>query len=231
MKKVSVIIRTHNEEKTVGKLLDKLKSQTFKKFETILVDNSSKDRTLQIAKKYKIDKFINIPEGKFSHPKSLNDAIKKVSGELIVITNGHCVPISDTWLEEGLKNFIDPKVAAITGDYVYADRKINPLKKIRLPIANLSNTNSIIRRDLWEKYQFDESLSGAEDYDWGLEMRSRGYKVVKDPGFMIRHYHKITSDTRKYWAEMVTIINNKDRKKPLSFHIIYGLRRLADKRL
>lgn len=229
--KVSVIIRTHNEEKTVGKLLDKLKSQTFKNFETILVDNSSKDKTLKIAKKYRIDKLINIPEGKFSHPKSLNDAIKKASGDLIVLTNGHCVPIFDTWLEDGLENFKDPEVAGITGDYIYADEKIKFYKKVRLPIGNLSNTNSIIRRDLWEKYHFDESLSGAEDYDWGLEMRARGYKVIRDPRFMIRHYHKITPQIRKYWAEMVELINNKDRKKPLSFYIIHAFRRLVDLRL
>jgi hypothetical protein len=88
-----------------------------------------------------------------------------------VILSGHSIPISNKWLDNGLKNFNDSKVAAITGDYVYADSDISLIKRVRLPIANLSNTNSIIRKNLWEKYHFDENLTGCEDYDWGLEMR------------------------------------------------------------
>lgn len=229
--KVSVIIRTRNEEKTISQLLEKLKTQSFQDFETILVDNNSIDKTNKIIKKYKIDKYIYIPEGKFSHPKSLNDAIAEAKGDLIAITNGHCVPFTNTWLEDGLKNFKDPKVAGVTGGYVYANEKPKLIKKVRLPIANLSNTNSIIRKDLWKKYHFDESLSGGEDYDWGLEMRGRGYKIILDPGFIVRHYHKITPKTRKYWAEMVDLINAKKRHKPLSQYFLLGFRRFKDRNL
>jgi len=230
--KISVVIRTHNEEKTIGELFEKLKSQTFHDFETVLVDNASTDKTLEIARKYKIDKLINIPKGKFSHSKSLNDAIRIVSGDLIVILNGHSIPIDNNWLEKGLKNFKDSKVAAISGDYIYADTPIlNPVKRIRMSNANLSNTNSIIRKYLWEKYHFDEDLSGVEDYDWGLEMQSRGFKIIKDPGFMVRHYHRITPETRKYWAEMIEVISAKNRKKSLMQKTIFRLKRVTYKYL
>jgi len=210
--KVSVIIRTHNEEKTLGKLLKSLKNQTFQDFELILVDNASKDKTLQIIKKYKIDKFINIPEGKFSHPKSLNEAIKIASGDLIVIANGHCVPITDTWLEDGLANFRDPKVAGINGWY-YDNGKRRKIKHgLKLGTrANLSNTNSIIRKDLWNKYHFDENLSGAEDYDWGKEMLFRGYKIIKDPKFNVDHFHVIDKQRKAYWKQMRDVISKKKR--------------------
>lgn len=207
--KASVIIRTHNEEKTVGKLLKSLRNQTFKDFETILVDNSSTDKTVEIAREYRIDKFINIPEGKFSHPKSLNDAVKIASGELIVITNGHSVPYSNDWLENGIKYFHDPKIAGISGFHVAGDDEIP--QSFDYKFNNLSNVNSIIRKDLWEEYNFDENLDGCEDYDWGVEMESRGYKIIKVPEFSVRHYHIIDEERKAYWKEMVDIVNKKKR--------------------
>lgn len=222
--KVSVIIRTKNEEKTIGQLLEMLKKQTFKDFELILVDNASTDKTLEIAKKYKIDKLVHIPEGKFSHPKSLNDAIAKAKGELIVITNGHSVPVGNKWLENGIRNFEDPKVAGISG--YWAGGHMPEFFKIRLVNANLSNTNSIIRKSLWEEYPFDEKFEGGEDYDWGVEMLSRGYKTIFDPKFSIFHYHVIGRDRRKLWAKFRDKAESKKRKTPLIHRFTYYLNKV-----
>ena len=224
--KVSVIIRTKNEEKTLGKLLESFKNQTFKDFETIIVDNESTDKTLDISKKYKIDKFISIPKGQFSHPKSTNAAIKEASGELIVLTNGHCVPFTNTWLEEGLKNFVDPEVAGIDGHYTTGylatdwqkieDEKYKPQMIKRKEGEWISTTNSIIRKDLWEKYPFDESLPECEDYDWSKEMISRGYKIIKDPKFNAYHLHPLTKEEylkrKTTWDNLCSMID--ERKRP-----------------
>ena len=49
MKKVSIIIRTKNEEKWIKSCLNSLVSQTYDNYEIILVDNESTDDTLQIV--------------------------------------------------------------------------------------------------------------------------------------------------------------------------------------
>jgi glycosyltransferase involved in cell wall biosynthesis len=50
---ISVIIPARNEEKNLPELLESLKNQTYKKkFEIIVVDGKSKDRTREIAKSY-----------------------------------------------------------------------------------------------------------------------------------------------------------------------------------
>ena len=51
---VSIIIRTHNEERWIGSCLNSVFSQDFKDFEVIVVDDNSQDRTVDKAKKFQI---------------------------------------------------------------------------------------------------------------------------------------------------------------------------------
>ena len=49
---VSVIIPTKNSSKTLTQCLDSIKNQDYENIEIIVVDNHSKDNTLEIAKCY-----------------------------------------------------------------------------------------------------------------------------------------------------------------------------------
>ena len=51
-KLVSVNIPTYNSESTLEQCLKAVKNQTYKNIEIIIVDSYSKDRTLEIAKKF-----------------------------------------------------------------------------------------------------------------------------------------------------------------------------------
>ena len=51
---ISIILRSKNEEKWLPYCLDMIKRQTYQDYEIILVDNNSSDRTLKIAKDYKV---------------------------------------------------------------------------------------------------------------------------------------------------------------------------------
>jgi glycosyltransferase involved in cell wall biosynthesis len=55
--KVSIILPTKNNEKTIKKCLESIRAQTYKNIEIIFVDNYSSDNTYKIAKSFenKID--------------------------------------------------------------------------------------------------------------------------------------------------------------------------------
>ena len=97
----SIIIRTKNEERYLEHVLLMLKKQTYKNFETVIVDDNSTDKTLEIAKKYNC-KIVKIPEGKFNYPYACNFGIRESIGEYIVFISGHSIPINTKWLENGL---------------------------------------------------------------------------------------------------------------------------------
>lgn len=50
--KISVVIRTYNEEKHIGEVLESLQKQTYKNYEIVIVDSGSTDGTVEILKKF-----------------------------------------------------------------------------------------------------------------------------------------------------------------------------------
>lgn len=50
----SIIIPNYNSEKTIIKLLDSIKNQTFKDYEIVIIDDMSTDRSVEIINKYKL---------------------------------------------------------------------------------------------------------------------------------------------------------------------------------
>ena len=63
--KISIIIRTKNEERWILKCLEQIKKQTLKIFEIILVDNNSTDKTVEKAYLAGVKKIFSIRCFKF----------------------------------------------------------------------------------------------------------------------------------------------------------------------
>lgn len=234
---VSIIIRTKNEEKWLGKVLEKIYQQTFKDFEVIIVDSGSTDKTLAIAKKFPV-KIYKISPEEFNYAYALNYGIAQSKGKYITILSGHSLPISDTWLEDGLKNFQNPKMAGIDGHFVALPDAPFWAKILSLWVKTgrfgrimmryiiqprehqLTNTNALILRELWEKYPFDESLPmphQCEDFDWSQEMLARGYTTIRDPNFTVRHSHHLSLrqviERHRFWAKTLRIIRKRPRPR------------------
>ena len=64
--KISVIIRTYNEEKKINEVLFKLSQQTYKNIEIIIVDSESTDKTVDICKNYDTN-IITIKKSDFNY--------------------------------------------------------------------------------------------------------------------------------------------------------------------
>ena len=113
MKKISVVIPTYNEEKNIEKCLLAFSKQTLPrdKFEIIIVDGDSKDRTTDIASKY-ADKVIR----QVSHGVggARNDGAFIAEGEIIATTDADCLP-DENWLNNILNDFDDSRIIAVTG--------------------------------------------------------------------------------------------------------------------
>lgn len=196
---ISIIIRTKNEERWLGHCLAMIYQQDFNDFEVILIDNNSVDGTLEIAKRYPISKLINITS--FLPGKALNDGIRLSSGKYIVCMSAHCVPNSTKWLSTLLGNFTNnDRVAGVYGRQLPVsftdpiDKRdlmivFGQDKRIQVKDYFFHNANSMLRRDIWDKYPFDENVSNIEDRVWGKQVIEAGYQIVYEPDAAVFHHH------------------------------------------
>ena len=204
--KASIIIRTKDEDRWIKSCLEKVFAQNYKSFEVVLVDNNSKDNTLEIIKNFPV-KLVQYNE-KFFPGKALNMGIEASDGEYIVCISGHCIPKQNTWLSQLISNFSDDKVAGIYGRQeplpYSSDSNKRDLwtvfgldKKIQLKDTFFHNANSVLKREIWEKFKFDEEITNIEDRIWGKQVINSGYKIIYEPEASVYHWHGIHQDNNE----------------------------------
>ncbi len=224
--KVSIIIRTKNEERWIGHCIKRIHSQTYKNYEIILVDSLSTDNTVNKAKKNKIDLLIEIKEYKPGY--AINEGIRSSSGELIVILSAHCLPINNNWLKDLVQAInSDEKLAGVYGkqvpmDFSSADDKRDLLivfgedERIQIKDSFFHNANSIIKKEVWSNINFDEKISNIEDRIWAQEVIKKGYILKYIPQAAVYHYHGIhQSGNIKRLAGVTKVIEDfKSKSSP-----------------
>lgn len=184
----------------LGTVLTRIFSQRFKNFEVIVVDSGSTDRTLEIAQRYDIN-LIEIKPEEFTFGRALNVGITNAQGKYIINLSAHAVPLHNDYIEKMVRNFKEPHIAGVYGKQVPFE-DTNPIEKsdydccygdtrrVQRNDCFFSNSNAAIRKDLWEKIPFSETMTGSEDWDWVKKTQSMGYSVVYEPESPVLHSHK-----------------------------------------
>lgn len=198
---ISIIIRAKNEEEWIGRTLSAIEKQTYQQYELIVVDSESSDCTVDIAKRFGC-RVISYTEP-YVPGKAINIGIRESKGPLIVVLSAHAVPVDTIWLET-LVNTIneDEKIAGVYGRQLpipesqpFDKRDLiitfGPEKKVQRKDSFFHNANSIIRRNLWERFPFDESATNIEDRLWAKRVQRAGYTIVYEPEARVYHHHGI----------------------------------------
>ena len=209
---VSVIVRSKNEEKTIGKTLRSIQEQSIPPKEVILIDNASTDRTKDIARGFGCI-IVNITDDAFNHAASCNIGAARSTGELMVLTNAHAFPTSADWLRAGVEHFKDPRVAGVYSPPLVDGRASLPetlvekskcllfgrpgfrvisRASIFCGLGLMSTSGAMLRRDLWREHPFDVQVSskgGGEDSEWGFYFLRQGYRIIEDAKFAVYHCH------------------------------------------
>ncbi len=192
---VSVVIGALNEENYIGKTLATLKAQkTSHKFELVVGDGYSEDKTVSIAKKAgaRVAK-----EKNRSAAWERNAGAKIAKGEIIAFTDADA-QVPPEWVEIIAREFESDKgLAMLYGPVSFSDspsleKSLSTIAmKIFLSVCafagfhNPIGSNIAVRRDLFEKAgMFDTSHITAEDLDLGKRMAKFG-KLKYAPGMVL----------------------------------------------
>lgn len=193
--KFSVIIPALNEEKFLPKLLASLTLQTNRNFEVIVVDGSSKDRTVAVAKKYS-SKLPALTVEVSLHPSlplQRNIGARKARGEWFVFVDADSIlfpyfiervdryireekpELFTTWFRPDSEKTADALVTLL------ANMTIESSMTIKRPFA--PGPLTIVAREVFERVGgYDEELTFGEDMDFSRRVVERGYtlKILRD---------------------------------------------------
>lgn len=212
----SIVIRCYNEAEHLPKLLSELKRQTFRDYEVVVVDSGSDDGTLEILENEDVN-LQHIEKNDFSFGRSLNIGCRAASGEFLVFISAHCYPENEFWLENLLSGFEDEAVAAVYGkqrgvaESHFSERRIfrrwfpdESIDRQDNPFSN--NANCSVRRELWERFPYDESLTGLEDVAWAQQVMRHGWWISyrADAGVIHVHNESPSQIRNRYMREAIT---------------------------
>lgn len=222
MPEISIILRTKNEERWIAHCLDALFKQDYSDFEVILVDNNSTDHTVKVANRFPLSKTINID--KFLPGKALNEGIRASSGKFLVCLSAHCIPKENNWLSCLRRNFEDDdKVAGVYGRQLplsfsnTIDKRdllivFGQDRRIQVKDYFFHNANSMVRRDIWDQYPFDEKATNIEDRIWGKTITNAGFHIIYEPDAAVYHHHGLHQGNAPQRAKgVVSIIEQIDQ--------------------
>lgn len=174
MPKFSIIVPVYNVEKYIKKCLDSIFAQTLKDFEVIVINDGTKDKSIELIKNYDV-KIINQKNQGLSAAR--NRGVKESRGEYLLFLDSDDYLEKDTLkeLNESFKN--NPDIVRFQIREVYEDGKVITYQEIPF-----NNKNGVEAFKLFTKYHFVENA-------WCYAIK-RKYYLKEKFSFKVGTYHE-----------------------------------------
>ncbi len=221
MTRIACIIPTYNGRKDLARLLDSLAGQTAE-FDTFIVDSSSKDGTLELARE-RVSNVTVIPSAEFNHGGTRQLMIDNNPGYdiYVYLTQDACLA-EKTAIEQLLQPFSDAEVGAVCGRQLphldatplaqharlfnYPDglqiKVMADAAKLGIKTAFMSNSFAAYRgAALKAAGGFPQHVIFAEDMYLTAKMLMQGWKVAYAGDARCRHSHNysLTEEFKRYF--------------------------------
>lgn len=209
---VAVIVPTCNAAPEFSKILDILCGQS-QKLDVLIVDSSSDDGTLDVARKYKVQ-VISIRRESFNHGGTRQMAVDSLSGiDVAVFLTQDAILADADSIRNILLPFHDDKVAAVCGRqlprkeaasieehariYNYPSqsfvRSINDVSELGLKTAFMSNSFAAYRVSVLNDIGgFPSDVIFGEDMYVAAKLLKAGHKIAYAADACVYHSHGYT---------------------------------------
>ena len=204
---VSILMRARNDEALIGRALKAVFAQkTDLKFEVVVCDDASTDRTREVAARFPV-RFFERPAGPYRPGRTLNPLVRAAKGDIVVFNNSDAVPLDERWLDELVKPLLAgsrhvfafanqlPRADAQAlvrkdNERAFGDGKVQATWRFFFSLAS----SATWRQNLLE-VPFDEDIQYSEDVAWAWRNSRREVdpvKIVYCPDARVEHSHNYT---------------------------------------
>ena len=206
---ISVVIPTLNAGRLIGQLLSSLLSQDMKPLEIIVIDSSSEDNTVDIARELGVNTMV-IPRTTFNHGGTRNQAALTAAGDILVFMTQDAIPLNGSLLRELTAPLQEHDIAAsyarqiprpdaplleiFMRQFNYPEegavKSMHDLKQLGIKTFFSSNVCSSMKKELFMKVgMFPETVRANEDMVITAKYIISGHKVAYVPEAMVIHSH------------------------------------------
>lgn len=207
--KITVLVCTRNRPDIIESCIYSILKNTYPDFEFLIVDQSTDEKSKEIAEKYiSLDgriRYLHVKDKGKS--KALNLGIKNSSGDIIATTDDDCV-VNQDWIEKIVEAFQrNPDVGIVFGSVVdnvalvgkkYARKPIND-RKISGRLSKLlfvaDGANMSIKRNIFNTLGgFDiflgpgSPLFSSEDQDFAYRALRAGFQILCVKKIIVTHF-------------------------------------------
>jgi len=189
--KVSIIVPTRNSERTLARCLESIRKQTYKNIELVVTDELSKDRTVEVARRY-ADRVCVTEAKERSAQKNLG--IKVSTGEFICFIDSD-MELTHTVIKDCVERIsIEERVGAV----IIPERSVGvsfwvtvrDFERSFYP-GSVVESARFFRRDLVEQVGgFDEGVIFFEESVLPQKIESLGYVVTARVTSEILHHEE-----------------------------------------
>lgn len=216
---VSVVIPVKNAQRFIPQCLNSLNKLNYPKdrYEIIIVDSSSTDKTRELASS--LGARVVIADGE-SVCSGRNSGFKAAKGEIIAFSDADCVMDRD-WLFNAVKYFKDETIGCVGGPsltpedetdfgkacgFIFSHRIFTGgstyglnLKEVKI-VKHNPGCNAIYQRAALEKVMpVDECFIEGEDVIMNKRIADLGYKFLYTPDTRLWHYR--SSTIKRFWRQ------------------------------
>ena len=217
---VSVVIPVYNMEEILEETLDSVLSSDYPNFEVIVMDDGSKDRSLEIAESYK-SRYENVrvyTQANSGVATARNHAISKAGGVYILPVDADN-RISKELIHSAvdiLESDPEVKVVCPRAEF-FGDRSgewvLPPFSLSLLARKNMMDTCAVYRKSEWERIGgYCAEIVAREDWEFWISMLKDGGKVVKLPEiglfYRVREQSKRVTD-RLLKKHVIDVLNRR----------------------
>jgi len=196
--KVSIIIPAFNEEKSMARTIESITASDYPKdkFQIIVVDDGSKDKTLEIARRYKsklVEVYTKENGGKGT---ALNFALRKCKGDIIFTMDADTF-VAPHSVKEMTRYFKNPNVMSVSPSMLIYEPR-GALQRIQQAeylfglfirkafcLVNAIHVTpgafSAYRKTFFDKYGGYDEGNITEDLEMSLRIQYKGYPIEYSP--------------------------------------------------
>lgn len=200
---VTIIMRSLNEAWALRDTLPALQAQDYRNWELIVIDSGSTDGSVELIRAARPKHFIQILPHEYQPSRVMNQGMSLAQTDTAIFLNADATPQGRGWLRPLATALQNPRHAAVFGrqiprpdcEAVFAhdyERCFGDDRESAQWDHFFSMVSSGLRKDVWSRRGFLESMQYSEDDEYTRWCRAQGYDVVYCPESVVMHSHNYT---------------------------------------